>query len=194
VADARPTFICPGCAKPIQRNQTECGSLEANKPLCPLHVGMFSDEMRAASVASAAHDQSGSRLPAIRRPIRTAKRGDRMARWNKRPIVRLTREGAQIVHELRARFEQKFGRAPGPGDAVSFPVEVDAAGAIDQDRFDAALVEAMEAAGVGGAIIHAYRRTGMLVTEHNVRDCSRIDLRRWQAALEEYEEPLPQPA
>jgi hypothetical protein len=109
-------------------------------------------------------------------------------------VVRLTREGVQIVYELRARFEQKFGRAPGPGDPVFFTVEADASGPIDQDRFDAVMVAAMEAAGVGAGVIHAYRRTGLLITEHNVASCSRSDLRRWQAALEEYEEPVPRPA
>ncbi len=117
-----------------------------------------------------------------------------MTRRNKKQVVRLTREGVQIVHDLRARFEQKFGRAPGPGDPGFFNVETDASGPIDQDRFDAAIIAAMEAAGVGAGIIHAYRRTGMLVTEHNVRDCSRNDLRRWQAALEEYEERMLRPA
>lgn len=112
-----------------------------------------------------------------------------MMRRNKKHLVRLTPEGMQIVHELRARFEQKFGRAPGPGDPVFFDAEADASGPIDQDRFDAAIIAAMEAAGVGAAIIHAYRRTGMLVTEHNVTHCSREELRRWQAALEEYGEP-----
>ena len=121
-------------------------------------------------------------------PVTPGRRGDRVRR-NARPVVRLTREGVQIVHDLRTRFEEKFGRAPGPGDPVSFTVEADAAGPIDQDRFDAAMIAAMEAAGVGGGVIHAYRRTGMLVTEHNVKSCSRNDLRRWQAALEEYEEP-----
>jgi hypothetical protein len=112
-----------------------------------------------------------------------------MARRTKSQPVRLTPEGVRIVHELRARFEQKFGHAPGPGDPVFFDVQADALGPIDQDRFDAIIIAAMEAAGVGAAIIHAYRRTGMLVTEHNVTDCSQDDLRRWQAALEEHEEP-----
>ena len=106
-----------------------------------------------------------------------------------KPPVRLTPEGVQIVHELRARFEQKFGRAPGPGDPVFFDAQADAAGPVDQDRFDAVIIAAMEATGVGAAIIHAYRRTGMLVTELTVGYCSRDDLRRWQAALEEYEDP-----
>ena len=111
-----------------------------------------------------------------------------MTRRNRKRAVRLTPESVHIVHELRARFEQKFGRVAGPGDPVFFDAEVDASGPVDQDRFDAAIIAAMEAAGVGAAIIHAYRRTGILVTEHNVASCSKADLRRWQAALEEYEE------
>ena len=140
-----------------------------------------------------------TRLPAHGDPLRSGwsspgaearqRKGDRVTRRNKKQPVRLTPEGVQIVHELRARFEQKFGRAPGPGDPVFFDAQADASGPIDQDRFDAVIIAAMEATGVGAAIIHAYRRTGMLVSEHNVAYCSKDELRRWQAALEEYEEP-----
>ncbi|HLE44741.1 MAG TPA: hypothetical protein VJB36_12055 [Methylomirabilota bacterium] len=114
-----------------------------------------------------------------------------MGRRREKAVIRLTVEGLRVVQELRARFEQKFGRPPGLGDPVSFDAEADARGPIDQDRFDSVMIAAMEAAGVGGAVIHAYRRTGMLISEHNVAQSSREDLRRWQAALEEYEEPAP---
>ena len=41
----------------VQCNQADCQYVEANKPPCPLHVGMFSDEIKAAEVARAArHD------------------------------------------------------------------------------------------------------------------------------------------
>jgi hypothetical protein len=103
--------------------------------------------------------------------------------------MRLTREGVQVVHALWARFEQKFGRVPGPADPVFLEVLLDVAAPIDQPRFDAAMVAAMSAAGVGDAVIHAYRRTGLLVTEHNVAACAPHALRRWQAALDEYTEP-----
>lgn len=117
-----------------------------------------------------------------------------MTRRKKNPAVRLTARGMQIVRELRARFEQKFGRAPGSGDPLSFEAEADVSGPIDQLRFDAAIIGAMETVGVSPAIIHAYRRTGLLVTEHNVGACSMDDLRSWQAALEEYDEPARPPA
>lgn len=111
-----------------------------------------------------------------------------MAASSDRRAIRLTPEGARVLRELRDRFQHKFGRPPGPGDPVSFEARVDASNPVDQDRFDATMVTAMEAADVDGALIHAYRRTGMLITEFNLRRCSAEDLARWQAAIEEYEE------
>lgn len=37
----------------VQCNQTDCQYVEENKPPCPLHVGMFADEIRAAEEARA---------------------------------------------------------------------------------------------------------------------------------------------
>ncbi len=35
----------------VQCNQTECQYVDENKPPCPLHTGMFSEEIRAAEEA-----------------------------------------------------------------------------------------------------------------------------------------------
>jgi hypothetical protein len=48
-------------------------------------------------------------------------------------------------------------------------------------------VQAMKAAGIDPAIIHAYEKTGRLVTEDNQHLLSEADLDEWQAAIEEYE-------
>ena len=37
----------------VQCNQVDCQYVEENKPPCPLHVGMFADEIRAAEEARA---------------------------------------------------------------------------------------------------------------------------------------------
>ncbi len=37
----------------VQCNQSECQYVEENKPPCPLHLGMFSDEIREAEEARA---------------------------------------------------------------------------------------------------------------------------------------------
>ena len=41
----------------VQCNQTDCQYVEENKPPCPLHVGMFADEIRAAEAARAERRQ-----------------------------------------------------------------------------------------------------------------------------------------
>jgi hypothetical protein len=35
----------------VQCNQLDCQYVEENKPPCPLHVGMFADEIKAAEEA-----------------------------------------------------------------------------------------------------------------------------------------------
>lgn len=37
----------------VQCNQTECQYVEENKPPCPLHLGLFADEIREADAARA---------------------------------------------------------------------------------------------------------------------------------------------
>jgi hypothetical protein len=37
----------------VQCNQVDCQYVEENKPPCPLHVGLFADEIRAAEEARA---------------------------------------------------------------------------------------------------------------------------------------------
>lgn len=38
----------------VQCNQTDCQYVEENKPPCPLHIGMFADEIREAENERAA--------------------------------------------------------------------------------------------------------------------------------------------
>jgi hypothetical protein len=43
----------------VQCNQTDCQYVDENKPPCPLHVGMFADEIREAEAARAARREQG---------------------------------------------------------------------------------------------------------------------------------------
>lgn len=43
----------------VQCNQAECQYVEENKPPCPLHIGMFADEIRAAEEARARRGPDG---------------------------------------------------------------------------------------------------------------------------------------
>jgi hypothetical protein len=38
----------------VQCNQTDCQYVETNAPPCPLHVGMFAEEIKAAEAVRAA--------------------------------------------------------------------------------------------------------------------------------------------
>jgi hypothetical protein len=49
------------------------------------------------------------------------------------------------------------------------------------------LVEEMKSAGDDPAVIYAFEKTGLLVTEFNYDALSEADLAAWQAAIEEYE-------
>ncbi|MGH7209811.1 MAG: hypothetical protein ACREIL_10565 [Nitrospiraceae bacterium] len=41
----------------VQCNQTECQYVDENKPPCPLHVGMFAEEIRVAEEARGRRDE-----------------------------------------------------------------------------------------------------------------------------------------
>jgi hypothetical protein len=40
----------------VQCDQVDCQYVDENKPPCPLHIGMFADEIRAAEEARAPRD------------------------------------------------------------------------------------------------------------------------------------------
>jgi hypothetical protein len=54
-----------------------------------------------------------------------------------------------------------------------------------------ALVAAMEAVGIHPAFVHAFRQTGMLVSEDNQDLWTPAELQRWEAALEDHGRPAP---
>ena len=91
----------------------------------------------------------------------------------------LTGELAQVIEEQKQRFAEKFGRQPGPGDNLFFdmpPLE-------HSEHF---MVEAMKQAGLDPAVIYAFEKTGLLVTEANEHLISDVDRAEWEAAVLEY--------
>jgi hypothetical protein len=104
--------------------------------------------------------------------------------------VHLDPRQVEILERQRAAFRAKFGRDPGPNDPVFFDPKAADARLLDEQSLVATVEAAMRAAGIDAAKIHAYRRTGMLVTSENVGQWSAEDLDDWQAALDEYESML----
>lgn len=85
-----------------------------------------------------------------------------------------------MLEQLRQAFIAKYGREPGPGDLL-FPDMP------HPEHLEAMMVEGMKEAGMDPAIIYAFEKTGLLVTEQNQHLISEEDLAEWGAAIDEYE-------
>ncbi len=105
---------------------------------------------------------------------------------DRKQAIPVTPEMAQILERRRQQFREKFGRAPGPTDPIFFDPNASEPRPLDPERVEQAVLHAMEQAGIDPAKIHAYRRTGLLVSRANVRHLPKEDLAEWQAALDEY--------
>jgi hypothetical protein len=92
----------------------------------------------------------------------------------------------QGLEEQLERFRQKFGRGARPPDPVFFDPDADEPRPMDPARLQAQIIGAMQAAGIEPAKIHAYKRTGLLVTAENATRLSAQDREDWRLALEEY--------
>lgn len=93
--------------------------------------------------------------------------------------VPLSDEMGEIVEQQRQRFVEQFGREPGPDDHVFFD-------APPLEHVEHEMVQAMKKAGIDPAKIHAFEKTGLIVTEDNQHLLSDADLAEWEAAIQEY--------
>jgi len=94
--------------------------------------------------------------------------------------IPMSDELAEVIEEQKRKFIEQHGREPGPGDNLFF----------DMPPFEHAehfMVEAMKQAGLDPAIIYAFEKTGLLVTEQNQDLLPEKDLAEWEAAIREYE-------
>ncbi len=107
-------------------------------------------------------------------------------RKKKSRVVKMDDQLRQALHQQLERFRQKFGRNPGPNDPVFFDPDADQPRQLDPAKTEAQIVAAMQAAGMEPAKIHAFKRTGLIVTADNAKHLSAQNLEDWQIALEEY--------
>jgi hypothetical protein len=94
--------------------------------------------------------------------------------------IPMTQEMADLLQEQRQKFIDKYGRDPGPNDPVFFDMP-------PLEHIEHQTVEAMKKAGIDPAIIHAYEKTGRLVTEDNQHLLPETALEEWQATITEHE-------
>ena len=86
----------------------------------------------------------------------------------------------EVIEEQRQKFIEQHGREPGPGDNLLFDMP-------PLEHAEHFMVQAMKQAGLHPAIIYAFEKTGLIVTEQNQHLLSENDLAEWEAAIQEYE-------
>jgi hypothetical protein len=85
----------------------------------------------------------------------------------------------EMVKAQRQKFIEKFGRNPGPGDKLFFDLP-------PLEHVEHQIAQAMKKVGVDPAIIHAFEKTGLIVTEANQHLLKGADLEEWNAAIDEF--------
>ncbi len=94
--------------------------------------------------------------------------------------VPVSDEVAEVIKQQHQKFVEEFGREPGPEDNLFFNMP-------HQEVVEHVMVEAMKQAGFDPAIIYAFEKTGLMVTEANEHLISDVDLEKWNEAVTEYE-------
>jgi hypothetical protein len=87
---------------------------------------------------------------------------------------------AEVIEKQKRRSQEEHVRDIGPNDRLFFD-------APPLEHVEHFMVEAMKKAGLDAAIIYAFEKTGLLVTEENQHLLPEKDLAEWEAAIEEYE-------
>jgi integrase len=114
--------------------------------------------------------------------------GEPAMKIRRKRLVRIDKRTREALETQREAFRIKFGREPGPGDPLFFDPNADEPRPLEAEGVAAEVVKAMEEAGIHPRLVHAFRRTGLLVTEENIDRLGPRELAEWKAALEEYDD------
>ncbi len=93
--------------------------------------------------------------------------------------IPISAELAAVIEEQKRKFVEKHGREPGRGDNLFFDMP-------PLEHAEHFMVQGMKQAGIDPAIIYAFEKTGLLVTEANEHLISDKDRAEWEAAIFEY--------
>jgi len=94
-------------------------------------------------------------------------------------VIPLGPEAIAIIKRQEEKFRERFGREMGPHDKIFFDAPA-------EDEYDRLVLEAMQKVGTHPAIIHAYQKTGRMVSRENAKYIPRKDLRAWHEAVDEW--------
>ncbi len=175
--------------------------LAGDSPLIPVtDVLLAAPERGLDADATLAHLFA---IPAFSQPVRAQDRG-----WHSWPgtglpglafelgyrqittlsgtILRADPDTAAALHAQLRRFEEKFGRPPGPDDPIFFDPDADQPRPIPAAGLEAATVAMLEAAGISPAWIYAYQNTGGLLPRPDGTFATVRDRAGWDEAVSRY--------
>jgi hypothetical protein len=92
----------------------------------------------------------------------------------------------EALREQQRLFREKFGRDPVPEDPVFFDPDADEPRPLPAREIESGMVKAMHAAGLDPAFVYAFKVTGRVVTEQNLRNLTKEEILEWEEAVEEY--------
>jgi hypothetical protein len=95
--------------------------------------------------------------------------------------IPLSPELHELLVQRKAEMEKKLGRPVRPDDLI-FPELA----ALSEEQFMTQATADMRQVGIPPALIYAYEKTGLMVTETNQHLIPDVDLAAWEAAIEEY--------
>ncbi len=101
--------------------------------------------------------------------------------------IALSPAAVGLLKQLHQAFINKFGREPGPTDPMFFDPDAEEPRPRPDEQIVNEVVKGMFAVGIDPAIIWAFIRTGLLVTEMNLPLLDPDDLKAWVDALNEYD-------
>jgi hypothetical protein len=93
--------------------------------------------------------------------------------------IPMSDEMEEILEEQKQKFIEKYRREPGPQDRLFFDMP-------PLEHVEHFMIEGMKQAGIDPAIIYAYEKTGLLVTEANEHLITDVDRMKWEDAVRGY--------
>jgi hypothetical protein len=101
-------------------------------------------------------------------------------------IMRLDPDAADALQSQIRRFEDKFGRPPGPDEPLFFDPDADEPQPLPATGMEAATVGMLEAAGISPAWIYACQNTGGLLPRPDGTFATASDRAEWDEAVSRY--------
>lgn len=101
-------------------------------------------------------------------------------------VIRVDRDQAAALEAQVRRFEDKFGRSPGPDDPLFFDPDADEPQPVSLTGLETETVGMLEAAGICPAWIYAYQHAGGLLPRPDGSFASARDQAEWDEVISRY--------